>query len=434
MWRMNVLAILLAAGALWAEAPKVLAVRGAKIYTGTGAVIERGNVVVRDGLVEAASASAAIPPDAWIIEGLGLTVYPGFTNAMSNWGIPRAASSQEPASSRGRGAAPAGPVVRGPEDRPSNTAWLSGVELVQSGDAGIAQARDAGFTSAVVFPSTGIFAGHGSWINLAGDKPGQMVVASPLGQSLSVRTSGFTSFPGSLMGAFAYIRQVYLDADHYQAAKELYAKSPRGMRRVEYDRALEGVLASPRVLLPAATRVELERMAKFGAELKRDVVLYGGHDAARAIEAIKASGFPVLVSLQFPEKPKEANPDVRDSVRTLELREAAPAAAAALQKAGVKFAFYSGGIEKPSELRAALKKAIDAGLSREDAVRALTLSAAEIYGVADRVGSLEAGKIANLTVVDGDWFQERSKVKAVIVDGVKYEPAPVEAKKEEAAK
>lgn len=437
MLRWSVLAIVLAMGVLRAEVPKVLAVRGAKLYTGSGAAIERGNVVVRGGLIEAVGANTAIPADAWILEGAGLTVYPGFTNAMSSWGIPRPAGGAEAAGPRGRGAAPAapaGPVARGPEDRPSNTSWVAGVDLVQPTDSAIAQARDAGFTSAVVYPTAGIFAGQGSWINLAGEKPGQMLVASPLGQSVSVRTAGFTSFPGSLMGAFAYIRQIYLDADHYQASKEQYAKSPRGLKRVEYDRALEGVLASPRVLLPAATRVELERMAKFGAELKRPVVLYGGHDAVRAMDAIKATGFPVLVSLQFPEKPKEANPELRDSVRTLELREAAPAAAAALQNAGVRYAFYSSGIEKPSELRAALKKAIDAGLSREDAVRALTLSAAEIYGVADRLGSLEPGKIANLTVVDGDWFQERAKVKAVIIDGVKYEPVPVEAKKEEAAK
>lgn len=432
MRRMKVLAIALAAGALWAEAPKVLAIRGAKIYPGSGPAVERGNIVVRDGLIEAAGANAAIPADAWIIEGAGLTVYPGFTNALSTWGIPRSTGSAEPAGPRGRGAAPAGPVARGPEDRPSNTSWVAGVELVQPGEAIVKQAREAGFTSAVVFPSTGIFGGQGSWINLAGEKPGQMVVASPLGQYLSLRTSGFTSFPGSLMGAFAYIRQVYLDADHYQMAKEQYAKAPRGMKRVEYDRALEGVLAAPRLLLPAATRVELERMAKFAAELKRPAVLYGGHDAARGMQAVKASGVSVLVNLQYPEQPKEPNPDVRDSLRMLEFREAAPAAAAALQKAGVRFAFYSGGIEKPSELRAALKKAIDAGLSREDAVRALTLSAAEIYGVADRVGSLEPGKIANLIVVDGDWFQEKSKVKAVIIDGVKYEPVPAETKKEEA--
>ena len=403
-----------AMGTAKGEAPKVLAVRGARIVTAAGPAIERGTVVVRDGLIEAVGASVAVPPDAWVIEGTGLTVYPGFTDALSTWGIPKPAGGET-------GRRPA-PVARGPEDRPSNTSWVAAQDLVQPADRTIERARNAGFTSAVVFPTVGLFGGQGAWMNLAGEKPGQMMVASPVGQYLSVRTAGFTSFPGSLMGAFAYIRQVYIDAEHYRLAKEMYETNPRGMKRPEYDRALEGVLRSPRALLPAVTKVELERMVKFGAELKRPVVLYGGHDAARAMSAIRESGFPVLVSLQWPERSKDANPDVEESLRTLELREAAPGAAAALAKAGAKFAFYSGGVEKPGDLRAAVKKAIDAGLSREDAVKALTVYPAEIYGVADRVGTIEAGKIANLTVVDGDWFQERAKVKAVIVDGVKYEP------------
>jgi len=433
-----VLCLALAAHCALAATPGALAVRNARIVTAAGPAIERGHVVVRDGLIEAVGANITIPADAWVIEGAGLTVYPGFTDALSAWGLP--AAGGEGGGRRGAASAPVGApgsapaaasVVRGPEDRPSNTSWVAAHELVRPGERAIAQARSAGFTSAVVFPNVGIFAGQGSWLNLAGEKAGQMVVASPVGQYLNVRTAGFTSFPGSLMGAFAYIRQVYLDADHYRAAKEMYEKNPRGMRRVEYDRALEGVLEAPRAFLPAETKVELERMAKFGAELKRPVVLYGGHDAARAMDAIKASGFAVLVSLKWPERSKDANPEVEDSLRTLELRESAPGAAAALAKAGVKFAFYSGGIEKPADARAALKKAIDAGLSREDAVKALTIYPAEIYGLAARVGSIEAGKIANLTVVDGDWFQERSKVRAVIVDGVKYEPAPEEEKKEE---
>lgn len=423
---------LVLAAPVCAETPGVLAVRNARIFTASSPVIERGNVVVRDGLIEAVGTSVPVPADAWIIEGAGLTVYPGFTNALSVWGIPR----QSDASSNGRGrvAAPQGAVARGPEDRPSNTSWVTAQELVQPADASIGRARGGGFTSAVVFPEAGIFAGQGAWMNLAGDKAGQMVVASPLGQLVALRTSGFTSFPGSLMGVFAYIRQVYLDADYYAAARQLYAQEARGRKRVDYDRALEGVLAAPRVLLPAVTKVELERMIRFAAELKRPVVLYGGHDAARAMDAVKASGFPVLVNLQWPERPRQADPAQEDSLRTLELREAAPAAPAALAKAGVKFAFYTGGLDKPQEIRAAAKRAIDAGLSREDAVRALTLSVAEIYGVADRVGSIEPGKIANLTVVDGDWFQERSKVKAVIVDGVKYEPAAEPEKREEPAK
>jgi imidazolonepropionase-like amidohydrolase len=111
-----------------------------------------------------------------------------------------------------------------------------------------------------------------------------------------------------------------------------------------------------------------------------------------------------------------------DSLRTLETREMAPAGPAALAKAGVKFAFYSGGLERPADVRRAVKKAVDAGLANEDALRALTISAAQIYGVDDRLGSLEPGKIGNLFVTDGDWLAEKTQVKMVFVDGKKFEP------------
>jgi imidazolonepropionase-like amidohydrolase len=92
-------------------------------------------------------------------------------------------------------------------------------------------------------------------------------------------------------------------------------------------------------------------------------------------------------------------------------------------KAGVKFAFYSDGLDAARDLQRAVKKALDNGLSREEALRALTLSPAEIFGVSNRLGSIEKGKIANLVVTRGDIFDDRTKVEMTIVDGRKYVPA-----------
>jgi imidazolonepropionase-like amidohydrolase len=111
----------------------------------------------------------------------------------------------------------------------------------------------------------------------------------------------------------------------------------------------------------------------------------------------------------------------------LEQRDKAPTAPAVLQKAGIKFALYSDGQDAPRDFQRAVKKAIDSGLSREDALRALTLSPAEIYGVADRVGSIEKGKIANLVLTKGDIFDDRTTVVMVFVDGKKYTPAETAA-------
>jgi imidazolonepropionase-like amidohydrolase len=106
------------------------------------------------------------------------------------------------------------------------------------------------------------------------------------------------------------------------------------------------------------------------------------------------------------------------------MREKSPSSAGALSKAGVKFAFYSDGLATTREINAAVRKAIEQGLDPAAAVRALTLSPAEIYGVSDRLGSIDKGKIANLVVTEGDLFGAQTKVKYVFVDGGKFEPVP----------
>jgi imidazolonepropionase-like amidohydrolase len=294
-------------------------------------------------------------------------------------------------------------------------------DLVAPDEPRIVSGRNAGFTTAVTFPTTGIFGGQGALINLSADKR-RTVMATPVGQYVSLATGSFNTYPGSLMGVIAYVRQVYLDAEHYRVERAAYEKD-RTVRRPIYDRAVEGVLESPRTLLPAGSTVQLERMARFAGELKLDAVLYGGHEAYADAAKLREFGYPVLVSLKWPERSRDADPEQHDTLRTLVLREQAPGTPAALQKAGVRYAFYSDGVNARDTARA-VKRALDAGLDPAGAIRALTLSAAEIYGVADRLGSVEKGKIANLVVTSGDLFQEGTKVKFTFIDGVKYEPVP----------
>ena len=420
--------LLFCACALGQPQPTSIAIRNAKIVTVSGPVIARGTVVLRDGLIEAVGENVTAPADAEVIDGEGLTVYPGLMDGLSTWGMPAAT----PAGGRGgRGATqaaatPAAPPARGPEDRPSTTSWIKAADEIQPNDRRIASARNAGFTSAVVFPTRGIFAGQGSVVNLAGEKAEDMVLVPSAGQYISMAGArGFGGgFPSSLMGVIAYIRQIYLDADHYKLVKDAYDRNPLGMKRPEYDRALEGVLESKRILLPAEREVEMDRMLRFAGELKQPVVLYGMREGYRAADLLKKFNSPVLVSLKWPEKARDSDPDEVDSLRTLETRAKAPTTPTVLEQAGVKFAFYTDGVDQPRDIQRAVKRAIDDGLPREDAVRALTLSPAEIYGVADRMGSLEKGKIANLVVTRGDLFEDRTRIEMVFIDGVKHTPTP----------
>jgi Amidohydrolase family len=417
--------LLVVAVCMYAGPPTALAIRNARIVTVSGPVIEKGTVLVRDGLIEAVGANVAIPADAWIVEGEKLTVYPGLIDALSTVGMPNAAPATPTAPAAS--AAPAAPQqprtrVRGPEDRPSCTSWLRAADQLNPADRRIEQLRSLGFTTAVVFPTRGIFAGQGAVVNLAGEK-GAMVVASPAAQYLTFTTGGFLNFPGSLMGVMAYMRQIYLDAAHYRAERDRYNAQPAGVKRPDYDRALEGVLESPRILLPASRAVELDRMTRLARDLKQPAVLYGGAEAYAYALVLREAGMPLLVSMKWPERPREADPDEVDAARVLEMRERAPSTPAELAKAGARFALYTDG-QSARDLARAMKRALDAGLAPLDAVRAFTLAPAEIYGVADRLGSIEKGKIANLVVTDGEIFREKTKVKYIIVDGAKYEPAP----------
>jgi hypothetical protein len=438
-----VTALLLFGAFAWAESPQAVAIRNARIVTVSGPTIAKGTVVLRDGLIESVGENVQVPPDAWVVDGEGMTVYPGLIDAMSTVGIgslaPASALSAGGRGGRGQtttapgGAIAAAPRSMGPEDRPQTTSWVLAADEIQPTDPRIGTIRGAGFTTTVTFPERGIFGGQGSVIDLgAAEKPGEMVVAPSVGQWISVGSGrgGFGGgFPSSLMGYIAYIRQIYLDADHYKLVKDAYAKDPRGMTRPQYDRALEGVLASQRILLPANRLVEMDRILRFAAELKQPVILYGMREGYRpeAAPLLKKYNSPVLVSLKWSEPTRDADPEQVESMRNLENIDKGPSTPALLQKAGVPFALYADGLDQPRDFQRAVKRAIDAGLSREDAIRALTLAPAQIYNLADRLGSIEKGKIGNLVVTKGDLFDDNTRIQMIFVDGKEYKPAETPA-------
>jgi imidazolonepropionase-like amidohydrolase len=148
--------------------------------------------------------------------------------------------------------------------------------------------------------------------------------------------------------------------------------------------------------------------------------VWGGQQGYAVASAIAAAKMPVLVSLKWPVREKDPDPEKEQTLRDLRIRDRAPGTPAEFAKAGVKFAFYSDGLEGPKDIRKSLKKAMDAGLSADAALRALTLDAAQILGAGDVLGSIEPGKIANLVVTDGDLFGEKTKIKHVFVDGQWY--------------
>lgn len=418
-----------------AESVQWTAIRDARIVPVSGPVIEKGTVLIRNGVIAAVGAQVDVPASAWVIDGTGLTVYPGLIDALSSWGLPQAAQAQQQPAGRAAQQLqqpPPQPQQQpqqptrswGPQDRPGTFSWVKAADQIQPSDARLGQARSAGFTTAVVFPRQGIVAGHGAVINLGGRTAGEMVVSPDAGLFLTLRPSGYTGFPSTPMGVMAYFRQLWLDAEHYRQALELYAADPASYPRPAYDRAVEGILGAKRVLLPAEGPVQMERMLKLAADLKTPAVLYGVVRGYEMAERLKAAGTPVILNVRWPARDRDADPEQEESYRELRIRDLAPTSPAVLSAAGVKWAASSDGLDSPRAVLRALKQAIDRGLKREDALRALTLSAAEIYGVADRLGSIERGKIANLVVATGDLFDDSTRVRMVFIDGVRYLPEP----------
>jgi len=390
----------------------VYAITNARIVTVSGATIERGTVVIRDGLIAAVGANVAAPPDARPIDGTGLTVYPGLIDASSTLGIPRPTPSPGAAGAAGGFAGLFGQSA--PSATSPNSTQLPGLQpeilasdILRPGGPEIEAARNAGITSAQTVPRGNVFLGQSAVINLAGDSPQAMIVRSPVALYIGLNPIGGGQYPGSLMGVFSSVRQMLLDARRYREANEIYEHNPRGLRRPEQDKSLAALLPvldrRMPVVMQADREREIERALDLAQEFNLQMIINGGQESDRVAPRLKALNVPVLLSLNFPRRTAAASSEADpEPLRVLRERVEAQKTAGRLAAAGVRFAFQSGGMTTMSDFLANAARAVEGGLARDEAVRALTLRPAEILGVSNQLGSIEVGKIANLTVTRGD--------------------------------
>ena len=159
-------------------------------------------------------------------------------------------------------------------------------------------------------------------------------------------------------------------------------------------------------------------------EFKLDPIITGAREADQVAADLKAANARVIVSLDFPARSRALPPDADEPVRELRARVQASKTPAALEKGGILFAFSSAGLAEPRDFVRNAARTVKDGLPPDAAVRALTINAARIAGAADRLGSLEKGKLANVIVTDGDLFEDRTRVVHVFVDGRKVETEP----------
>ena len=432
-------AVVLSIGAR-AEAPHIYAIKGVRIVTAAGAPIPSGTLVIRNGVIEAVGADVQPPATAMIIDGAGLTVYPGLID------MGHAAGLEAPAAQTGevKTMEEAERAKRTRIFRPDVIA----ASQIHADAPELARLASSGITAVLATPPGVVVKGQSALVNVVGpaDEPqignvgdyrrGLQVVRTPVALHIEfpANVTG-DGYPVSLLGAISLVRQSFLDAQYQQLAGQRYERARAAIGRPNYDPALDALQPALAGRMPVAFEAdlarEIERALDMAQEFKLDPIITSAREADQVAPSLKARTARVIYSLNFPTRPRTLAPDADEPIRVLRTRANAPKVPAALAKAGVTFAFASDGAREQRDFLRNAAKAVKEGLPADAAVRALTIDAARIAGAADRLGSLEKGKIANVIVTDGDLFEEKTKMRYVFVDGrwINIEEPPAEGRR-----
>ena len=422
----------LAIVSLNAQTSYLYAIQGARIVPVSGPTLDTGTIVIRDGFIAAVGANVPVPPGAQIIHGKGLTVYPGLIDMGTTTGLdmPAVPRAESPQTTEDVERVKADYLLR---------AQFRAADHVNPTATALARAAAAGITSVLATPSGDAIRGQSALINtalppdepqigaIADERKRATVVRTPVALHVSFpeRPGGGSAYPNSLMGVIAFVRQAFIDAQHYQQSRKYVEATSGGPRplafRPYYEPALEAMQPALAGRQPVAFRGqsarEILRALDMAKSFKLDPIITDAREADQVAADLKTAGARVIVSLNFPTRPQMLAPDADEPLRDLRQRANTPKVPAALDAAGVVFAFESAGLSEIKDFVKHAAKTVQSGLSKDAALKALTLNAATIAGAGDRLGSLEADKIANVLVTDGELFDEKMTIKHVFVDG-----------------
>jgi imidazolonepropionase-like amidohydrolase len=401
----------------------VYAIQNAKIVTVSGAEIARGTVVIgADGKISAVGANVAVPAGAKTFDATGLTVYPGMMDAGTNLGL-----AEIP-----QGAASTVDVAEVGSFNPNAQAIYG----LNPHSAHVAVTRVVGITHVASSPSGGIISGQSAIVNLAGWTAPEMQVVPRSALVINLPRSGFAGrgFGGGGFGGAGQantqdanrvrdrqmdsLRAILRDAEAYGKAIDA-AEKDKNLPRMKRDVILASLVPAVRgempVIFTADRPADIRSAVAFAKEMKLKPVILGGGDAWQIASYLKENDVPVLVTGVMDLPRREDDPyDVNYS------------SPSKLARAGVKFAITSGdGGAEARNLPYVAGMASAFGLSKDEALKSVTLYPAQILGVGDKFGSIDVGKIANLVVTDGELLEARTNTKYLFIDG---RPVPLDSK------
>jgi imidazolonepropionase-like amidohydrolase len=427
----------------------VHALVGGKVVVKPGQILEGATIVIRDGLIKAVGKDAAVPADARVWDMNGSVIYAGFIEpylVLESTNPPVSTTESEPVSPSTFAASGVdfygvtGPPKEGAKPGPGYavariTPQHRAVRDYFPKEKTLAPLRELGFTTAVLAPGKGIIRGTSALVALAEEDPNQVVIKSDVFQHIAFepQRGNERAYPDSLMGVIAVVRQSLFDAQHYSLDHADYDAHPQNRKRPEFNPALEALKPTiekkMRIAIEPGSALMVDRASRVAAELGIDVCIVSCGQEWRRPDLIKSIGATFIVPLDFPVLPKLPNDDDWEQVNLDQLRawDWAAENPAVLRRMGHEIALTTYGLAEKKKFRTNLLLALDRGLTEDQALAALTTTPAGLCGVDDRLGTIEPGKLANLTIVQGDgYFNPDSKVRSVWIDGRVYLAPPEE--------
>jgi len=378
-------------------------------------VLADATLLIRDGKVEALGTGIALPPDAVVVDCKGKHIYPSFIDIYADYGMP--ATSQRPGAagfdfrniqlnSSQKGAYGWNQAIR-PE--------VDASRLFTADEAKAKAMRDIGFGTVLTHQKDGIARGTGTVVTLGARKENlEMLKARASAHYAFNKGSSMQSYPGSMMGSISLLRQSYLDAAWYRNNKD-----GEGVNLTL--QAWNGNQDLPQVF-DAGDKWNVLRADRIGDEFAVQYIIKAGGNEYQRMAEMAATRAAFILPLNFPAAMDVEDPNDARFVSLADMKhwELAPTNPAAFEKAGIPFALTTSDLRDVKGFTAAVRKAIENGLSETAALEALTTAPARMLGLQDMVGTLEPGKLANLFVTNGPVFAEQTQILQNWVQGEKY--------------